>query len=147
MPQQCTALAIPTTPAPISLTSAQPTSENPTITALQTQIQELLAEIAALKAQTVAPSASAANGAVSCPNLTRNLSRGSSGNDVTILQQFLISQNLLAADSATGFFGAMTEVAVKQWQVKNGVVSSGTPETTGYGAVGSKTRTALARCN
>jgi len=81
----------------------------------------------------------------SCPNLTRNLSRGMKGTDVTSLQQFLVRQGLLTADSATGFFGALTEAAVKQWQSKNGVASSGNPSTTGYGAVGPKTRAAISR--
>ena len=60
------------------------------------------------------------------------------------LQQYLISQNLLAAVSATGYFGKLTEAAVQQWQSSHGLVSSGTAATTGYGAVGPKTRAAIA---
>jgi Putative peptidoglycan binding domain len=147
--QQCTALTTATTPASSSTTplSPQPTSENFAIAALQAQIQALLAQITALKGNAVAPATSLTSVTASCPNLTRNLSRGSRGNDVTRLQQFLISQNLIAPDSATGFFGALTEAAVKQWQTSNGVVISGTPATTGYGAVGPKTRIAISRCN
>jgi hypothetical protein len=63
--------------------------------------------------------------------------------DVTCLQNFLIVEKLLAADSNTGFFGSMTETAVKQWQAKHNIASSGTPSTTGYGAVGPRTRTAI----
>ncbi|MEK7155869.1 MAG: peptidoglycan-binding domain-containing protein, partial [Patescibacteria group bacterium] len=74
--------------------------------------------------------------ASACPNLYRNLSFGSRGNDVTELQTFLIAQGDLAAGNNTGYFGRMTESAVKSWQAKNGVVSSGTAATTGYGAVG-----------
>ena len=81
-----------------------------------------------------------------CPSLSRSMSRGSRGSDVTTLQQFLISQNLLASNSTTGYFGALTERAVQTWQSTHGIVSSGTPSTTGYGAVGPKTRQALASC-
>lgn len=121
-----------------------------TIAEIQAQIQALMAQIATLQAQgvqggVVAPQSGPAVSSI-CLNLARNLSRSSRGSDVAQLQQFLISQNLLSADSATGFFGALTENAVKQWQSKNGIVVAGTPATTGYGAVGPKTRAALANC-
>jgi peptidoglycan hydrolase-like protein with peptidoglycan-binding domain len=74
----------------------------------------------------------------------RTLSKGMSGPDVTQIQQFLISQQLLSADSATGYFGALTEAAVQAFQRNHAVVSFGTPETTGYGAVGPKTMGAMA---
>ena len=83
-------------------------------------------------------------GQSSCPQLARNLSFGSRGSDVIQWQQYLISQNLLAADSATGYFGKLTEAAVQKWQVSHGIVSSGTAMTTGYGAVGPRTRAAIA---
>ena len=82
----------------------------------------------------------------SCPQPIRNLSFGSRGSDVIQLQQYLISQNLLAADSATGYFGRLTEASVQQWQAARGIVSSGTPASTGYGAVGPRTRAAIAGC-
>ena len=81
----------------------------------------------------------------SCPKIAKSLSRGSRGADVIALQQFLISQNLLTLNFATDFFGAMTEAAVKKWQEQNGIVSSGTSRTTGYGVAGPKTRAAIAR--
>ncbi|MDO8514576.1 MAG: peptidoglycan-binding protein, partial [bacterium] len=73
--------------------------------------------------------------------ITRNLSRGSTGSDVIILQRILIAEGLLSNDSATGFFGALTEAAVQRFQAQNGIVSTGSPNTTGYGAVGPRTRT------
>ena len=82
----------------------------------------------------------------SCPQLTSNLSFGSRGSDVVHLQQYLISQNLLSPDSSTGYFGPLTEAAVQQWQAAHGIVSSGTPDSTGYGAVGPRTRAAIAGC-
>lgn len=84
--------------------------------------------------------ASAQAGAATCPNLYRNLSFGSRGIDVVQLQNFLITQGDLAAGNNTGYFGRLTEAAVKSWQSRNGIVSSGTATTTGYGAVGPRTR-------
>ena len=78
--------------------------------------------------------------ASTCVTVTKNLSFGSRGSEVTKLQQFLIAQRLLSADSATGFFGKGTQSAVQTYQKKNGIASSGYPATTGYGAVGKKTR-------
>lgn len=75
--------------------------------------------------------------------ITTTLSRGMKGTDVTRLQSFLVSQQLLSSDSATGFYGAMTEAAVKQFQCKDMNLCSGTPQTTGYGMVGKMTRTAI----
>jgi putative peptidoglycan binding protein len=83
----------------------------------------------------------------SCPPLTRNLSFGSRGADVLSLQKYFINTGLLTADSATGYFGKFTQAAVQSWQRSHRIVSSGTPATTGYGAVGPRTRAALARCN
>lgn len=79
----------------------------------------------------------------SCPVLARTLVRGSRGADVASLQSYLISQSLLSSDSATGYFGPLTERAVQQWQKSRGIVSSGTPGTTGFGSAGPKTRLAL----
>ena len=91
------------------------TSGQATLPELQAQLQTLMTQISALQSQSTTPTAPSAGGAASasCPNLLRNLSRGMKGSDVATLQQFLISQKLLAADSATGFYGAMTEAAVK----------------------------------
>ena len=86
----------------------------------------------------------AATVATACPNLTRNLTFGSRGNDVVQLQNFFIAQNHLATGNATSYYGRLTETAVKSFQRKNNIVSSGTPATTGYGAVGPRTRAKLA---
>src|SRR5262245_16062582 len=83
-------------------------------------------------------------GAAVCPNLSRNLSRGMSGMDVSQLQQFLIERGHLAAGNSTGFYGALTEAAVKQFQCQQGIVCSGSPSTTGWGNVGPMTRTKIA---
>jgi len=90
-----------------------------------------------------APPAKAVSVAVCfTPGIT--LKRGSSGADVTRLQQFLAQdKSIYPEGSITGTYGPLTETAVKRFQVKNGIVSSGTPGTTGYGAVGPRTAAAM----
>ena len=78
-----------------------------------------------------------------CPTISRSLSRGTTGTDVTALQQFLIAQGVLSADSATGYFGPLTERGVQSIQKTRNIVTSGTPRTTGFGFVGPKTRSLI----
>jgi peptidoglycan hydrolase-like protein with peptidoglycan-binding domain len=59
-------------------------------------------------------------------------------------------QSVLARDTevypqglVTGYYGVLTLRAVERFQRKYGIVRSGTPQTTGYGAVGPKTRAKL----
>ncbi|MBI2640367.1 MAG: fibronectin type III domain-containing protein, partial [Candidatus Sungbacteria bacterium] len=60
------------------------------------------------------------------PELTRSLSRGSSGDDVRKLQEFLArDKDIYPEGLLTGFFGPLTEAAVKKWQEKHGVESVG----------------------
>ena len=82
--------------------------------------------------------------AATCPTISRSLSRGTTGTDVTALQQFLITQGVLSLDSATRYFGLLTEKAVQTLQKAHNVVSSGSPATTGFGFVGQKTQAAIA---
>lgn len=44
-----------------------------------------------------------------------------------------------APGAETGYFGQLTVEAIKKFQIKYGIVSSGTPETTGFGVIGPKT--------
>jgi putative peptidoglycan binding protein len=82
-----------------------------------------------------------------CVYITKNLAFGSRGSDVLSLQTIFISTGLLTADSATGYFGKLTQAAVQSWQRSHNIVPAGTPSTTGYGVVGPRTRASLARCN
>ncbi len=52
---------------------------------------------------------------------TRSLTLGSSGADVTCLQNALISMGYSIPAGATGYFGAQTQSAVKAWQAAKGV--------------------------
>ncbi|MEK7601420.1 MAG: peptidoglycan-binding domain-containing protein [Patescibacteria group bacterium] len=115
------------------------------ITKLQEQITLLNASSGTSTVPTVIPVRDAvpvAPGPV-CPALTRPLSLGATGSDVRSLQSFLLSQEYLNQDGVTGYFGAMTESAVKLWQKNKGIASSGTPSTTGWGSVGAQTRSAI----
>ena len=64
---------------------------------------------------------------------TRNLWRGMSGEDVRKLQA------LLGVTPQSGYFGAVTEAAVQNFQCKYTIACSGTPDSNGYGLVGPKT--------
>ncbi len=72
--------------------------------------------------------------------IIKNLSFRSEGPDVLLLQRFLVTQKFLTSDNATGFFGSVTEASLKKFQTQFGIVSSGSVETTGFGAAGPKTR-------
>lgn len=79
-----------------------------------------------------------------CSVLSGNLHIGSTGDDVSHLQAFLgKDKNVYPEDSVTGYFGRMTEDAVQRWQAAHNVVSTGTPETTGFGFVGPQTRSEM----
>lgn len=69
--------------------------------------------------------------ASTCVNLSTNLAYGNSGAEVTKLQQVLIEKGYLSGAS-TGFFGKLTQSAVKKFQADNQLPP------TGY--VGSMTR-------
>src|SRR3989344_5353416 len=78
---------------------------------LQAQAQALLAQVRALQAQYSGNAGTATAGA--CPNLTRSLSRGISGNDVLRLQTFLPRDPLLYPEAVlTGYFGPRTAAAI-----------------------------------
>lgn len=49
-----------------------------------------------------------------------------------------------SAGNETNYFGSLTREAVKKFQKKYGIVSSGDESTAGYGLVGPKTRAKLA---
>jgi len=132
-----------------------------TLEELQAQIDALRAQIEALKTkQAVSPSlelapsqpSSEPTASVDKPRLTpsgcvalvHNLFIGHTDEDSVIaLQKFLIKQSETKwpeGVGATGYFGPITEKAVQRFQAYRGIVSSGDPETTGYGLVGKRTR-------
>lgn len=77
--------------------------------------------------------------------ISRSLDLGSTGSDVTELQTYLAKDaNLYPSGLVTGFFGPLTEAGVQRFQSAQGIVTNGTPASTGYGRVGPST---MARLN
>jgi peptidoglycan hydrolase-like protein with peptidoglycan-binding domain len=77
----------------------------------------------------------------SYPNhhINRYLRRGSQGDDVQWLQLWLFQNGYYPQDLITGYYGDLTQSAVQNYQSKNGIVSSGSPDSTGWGNVGPRT--------
>lgn len=74
---------------------------------------------------------------------TRPLSLGLSGSDVTSLQKSLIASGYLADKYATGYFGQLTDSALKKFQCDKEIICSGS-SANGYGVYGPRTRAAMA---
>lgn len=125
--------------APIAVSAA--TAEE-----LAAQIQALLNQVNALQAQNVGSATpTPGTGTLQCPHVSRVLKRGATGADVTRLQQFLALDPAIYPEAQiTGYYGALTENAVKRFQCKNKLVCDGTPESTGYGVTGPRTAALLA---
>lgn len=67
------------------------------------------------------PSSSTATSTSSSCSFTRNLTVGSTGSDVTCLQNALIAGGYSIPAGATGYFGGETKAAVIAWQKASGV--------------------------
>lgn len=80
-----------------------------------------------------------------CLQISRVIRQGASGEEVKQLQEFLKEKGYFEFDKITGYYGPVTEDAVKKFQAKEGLVSKGNPETTGYGQIGPKTRARIAK--
>src|SRR3989344_1757296 len=72
----------------------------------------------------------------------RSLSLGLSGSDVTAMQRELIAKGYLAAGKDSGYFGPLTDAALKKFQCDQKIVcaNSALP---GYGTYGPKTKSVL----
>lgn len=93
---------------------ATPTNAQ-TVEELQALINQLMQQIAALQG------GGSSSGSTAC-TFTRSLTLGSSGADVTCLQNYLMSTgHFTFAGGATGYFGPVTRSAVAAWQAANGV--------------------------
>lgn len=97
----------------------------------------------AVPANALATASSSATSAGTVGTITISLRLGAKNAQVKILQTFLMQKGYLREGSLTGFFGKMTEQAVKKFQCDKGIVCRGNPHTTGWGSVGVKTRAAL----
>ncbi|MEK7555713.1 MAG: peptidoglycan-binding protein [Patescibacteria group bacterium] len=114
------------------------------IASLLSELQILQTELQNLKSGEAAVSVVEVQTSPSATFFTTTLGKGSEGSDVTKLQQYLAKDGTLYPEGLiTGYYGSLTEAAVKRFQQKHNIVSSGTPLSTGYGTVGPKTRTTL----
>ncbi len=68
------------------------------------------------------------------------LTNGSEGDDVKTLQLGLTRDGVYSNAIVSGYYGTLTEEAVKNFQAKYGIINYGTPATTGYGNFGPKTQ-------
>ena len=83
-------------------------------------VEELLAQIATLQAEVLA--LQGGNNSGSCYTFTRDLTIGSTGADVTALQDYLTGTgDFTFGGGSTGYFGPITQAAVSSWQASNGV--------------------------
>src|SRR3989338_1069423 len=72
--------------------------------------------------------------------ITSQLDLGDRGSEVTELQAYLAtSASIYPERLVTGYFGQLTQAAVERFQTAQGIISQGTPATTGYGRVGPRT--------
>lgn len=130
-----------------------------TIEQLQAQISSLFAEITALRDQIASRGGSGevpstkVTPVTICPRFSYNfylgMNDGETEGQITDLQKILAVDSEVYPESLiTGYYGPLTEQAVRRYQKKHGIVSSGSPDTTGYGVVGPATRTTLLqRCD
>lgn len=69
--------------------------------------------------------------------ISSSLDFGATGPQVIELQTYLATNTSIYPEGlVTGYFGPLTQRAVQRFQTAQGIVSSGTPATTGYGRVG-----------
>jgi hypothetical protein len=74
------------------------------------------------------------------PLLTMNLYPEMRSPQVIALKKFLSKYGYLSGVSGTDYYGTLTVEAVQKFQKAKNIITVGTPSTTGYGAVGPKTR-------
>jgi hypothetical protein len=123
---------------------------------LQAQIAALLAQLTALQAQVgnttpapvSTPTTTTTSTSGSCEAISNRIVLGIEDDDVngdvTRLQNFL-TLHAGYTGSISGHAGNLTITALKNWQASQGIVSSGTPESTGWGATGPTTRAKIAQ--
>lgn len=112
-----------------SIIFAQTATSTPDLQALikqlQAQVAELQAQIQSIKTEL---------------RITRVLTQGATGDDVKQLQEFLKTvPGVYPEGLVTGYFGPLTKAAIQRFQEKQGIVNSGSSETTGFGVVGPRT--------
>jgi peptidoglycan hydrolase-like protein with peptidoglycan-binding domain len=98
-----------------------PAAKAATAEELQAQITALMAQITALQGGTTATTPATGAAMADKFTFTRALTLGSTGADVTALQNHLIKNGYAIAAGATGYFGEQTRSAVAAWQTAVGI--------------------------
>lgn len=124
-------LALPATGHTQSNATSDQTSEEAIVRMLQEQIAALQQQLVGLSLQTSTGDA--------C-HISQNLSLGSSGIQVTRLQDHLTTTGDYEYGYSTGYFGPVTRSAVMRFQERNDIAGPGLP---GYGSAGPNTRAEL----
>lgn len=131
--------SVATTVAPQTTSASQTTSvTQPAVpsTPIAAPVQTPAAAAPKAPPPTAALSSTQASGKQIALSLT--LRRGSRGDQVTKLQEFLAQDTSIYPEaSVTGYFGAATERALGRFQIKYGIAKRGQA---GYGTTGPKTR-------
>jgi len=96
----------------VGITFPAPYASAATAAELQAQIQSLLAQIAALQSQL----GTKTTPSQSCSIFNRDLTLGVQSDEVTRLQNFLISKGYTIPAGATGYFGGQTQQALVKFQ-------------------------------
>lgn len=147
--------SVSVSPRVMATTSATSTVQDlqQQIQALFQQVQQLMVQIKQLmttipaRPQTAPPATGGIGGYARWCTSMKRLTKGSRGEDVSDLQRYLKDVGVFEEKNITGFFGDVTEAALKRFQSNEGVVSSGDGESTGFGRIGPRTLAAMkARC-
>ena len=132
-PVASTALAVPPTATAVPAIPTAPPMTPPT--PIATPAMPVATPTAAGSSATTVTSPQSQMMSATAMNFTTNLSLGSTGANVTALQQSLIASGYSLPSGATGYFGAQTQAAVIAYQKAHGIAQVGT--------VGPQTRASL----
>lgn len=138
-----------------SALSSSSASSSPEAKAIRTEIAALLEKVEELKGklkemQQGGMSTSTPQQGKSkriCPLIARSLLSGAHGDDVKELQEFLADEGYFDRKHISAYFGPLTKSALEKWQAAEGVITSGSASSTGWGVVGPRTKEfILKRC-
>ncbi len=129
--------------ASFSITGAVTVTPTPVPTPSPTPVNVLTPTPSPTPVNVLTPQPTTPGTSVRSVSLSRTVYIGSKGSDVVSLQNFLIDSGYLTYGSNTGYFGPLTQSAVRRYQCDKIAVCSGSEATTGYGLVGARTRATL----
>lgn len=131
--------------------NGQPTSEySPSIAAQWGYKPGTAAPTQSSPAPAAAPAQTTSTPSQVASPVTKQLDPGTTDPQVLALQKFLNANGFPVATAGPGspgnetsYFGPATEAALQKYQAANGIVTSGNPQSTGYGRVGPQTLSSI----